>query len=628
MFFRSDQTGFVKILPLLFIIAVVGILSFLFISSTAPLEKSFSRLFPKPAAKADSSFLIGVNISGISDYGYPNPFPFSSSQDIDKNLQEINRIGGKVIRIFVANENVSDAEAAQRLSLLLDKAQPYNISVIVSFIDFYGTPFRPQGTSQYYTDSFNGTPILGRAFFENGYQGRYKDFVTTVIQTNKQHSNVFAWEMGNELKYDTDPIILRNFMADMSAYIKGLDATHYVATGMISSHHTNLNPSDLYPYLPNVNIVTVHAYDGDRAATDDVQWAIANGKLALVEEIGYGGTLDRSNSYHQEIDYWKNMGAMGVMPWGFIAKGLPDTGNGDKQFGMDTVWHTDYDALVNVFQNYVAPGCNPNNLLMSTAPSSVKVGDSISFNLSGSEGSTFVDDSWSGGVACTGGFWGTKSCNASQTGNYTWTHSWKNCAINNCGITSTQCSKQLNYLISTTTTTSTPSAPTITTAGVCAPVAGYNGSGITISWTNPAGAPVVFADISPDSTFIPLYNKSVTGISTTSPSGFVLFGGTTPLTLSAGIQYFVRVYNGTHSDSSSFILPECASPTPTPTPTPLPVSLPGDIDGDGKVGIFDYNILVGNFGKTGSGIPADIDGNGKIDIFDYNILVGNFGKTG
>ncbi|MBI3576857.1 hypothetical protein HY086_02325 [Candidatus Gottesmanbacteria bacterium] len=52
-----------------------------------------------------------------------------------------------------------------------------------------------------------------------------------------------------------------------------------------------------------------------------------------------------------------------------------------------------------------------------------------------------------------------------------------------------------------------------------------------------------------------------------------------------------------------------------------------DLNADGKVDIFDYNILVGNFGKTGAAgfTPADIDNNGKVDIFDYNILVGNFG---
>ncbi|MBI3576604.1 hypothetical protein HY086_01020 [Candidatus Gottesmanbacteria bacterium] len=56
--------------------------------------------------------------------------------------------------------------------------------------------------------------------------------------------------------------------------------------------------------------------------------------------------------------------------------------------------------------------------------------------------------------------------------------------------------------------------------------------------------------------------------------------------------------------------------------------IPGDLDNNGKVDIFDYNLLVANFGKTGvvGFTPADIDKNGKVDIFDYNILVGNFGK--
>ncbi len=78
-------------------------------------------------------------------------------------------------------------------------------------------------------------------------------------------------------------------------------------------------------------------------------------------------------------------------------------------------------------------------------------------------------------------------------------------------------------------------------------------------------------------------------------------------------------------------------PTPTPDmghtmPSMTPSALPtgtvkvGDINGDGKVDIFDYNILVGNFGKSGTGIQGDLNNDGKVDIFDYNILVGNFGK--
>ena len=58
---------------------------------------------------------------------------------------------------------------------------------------------------------------------------------------------------------------------------------------------------------------------------------------------------------------------------------------------------------------------------------------------------------------------------------------------------------------------------------------------------------------------------------------------------------------------------------------PLPPSKSGDLNSDGKVDIFDYNLLIADFGKSGS-LPADLDANGKVDIFDYNILVGSFGK--
>jgi hypothetical protein len=77
------------------------------------------------------------------------------------------------------------------------------------------------------------------------------------------------------------------------------------------------------------------------------------------------------------------------------------------------------------------------------------------------------------------------------------------------------------------------------------------------------------------------------------------------------------------------------APIVTPSPTTAPISTPnpscplgnlGDIDCDGRIWIFDYNILVTNFGKTGANIPGDLDCNGKVDIFDYNILVTNFGR--
>jgi len=60
------------------------------------------------------------------------------------------------------------------------------------------------------------------------------------------------------------------------------------------------------------------------------------------------------------------------------------------------------------------------------------------------------------------------------------------------------------------------------------------------------------------------------------------------------------------------------SPTPlgtsTPTPTPTPIPIPGNLNGDNKVDISDYNLLIAGFGNP-------------YTIFDYNQLVANFGKS-
>lgn len=58
--------------------------------------------------------------------------------------------------------------------------------------------------------------------------------------------------------------------------------------------------------------------------------------------------------------------------------------------------------------------------------------------------------------------------------------------------------------------------------------------------------------------------------------------------------------------------------------------LPGDLTGDGKIDLFDFNEFVEDFGPRmpTTGSPADFDRNGKVDLFDYNLFVPNYGKTG
>lgn len=68
-----------------------------------------------------------------------------------------------------------------------------------------------------------------------------------------------------------------------------------------------------------------------------------------------------------------------------------------------------------------------------------------------------------------------------------------------------------------------------------------------------------------------------------------------------------------------------ASPSPSPSPRKI-----GDIDGNNKVDIFDYNQILTDFGKTGTGLISDIETSGsslnKVDIFDFNTVLSNFGR--
>ncbi len=99
---------------------------------------------------------------------------------------------------------------------------------------------------------------------------------------------------------------------------------------------------------------------------------------------------------------------------------------------------------------------------------------------------------------------------------------------------------------------------------------GYGGSVINISWGD---STVSWVDISADSGFSSFYNKSVSGVlSTTAPSGF---NGYSPisgaLTLNPNTTYYVRTWNNSvHSPSVSFSIPGCNAfimPTPTPSLT-------------------------------------------------------------
>jgi hypothetical protein len=59
--------------------------------------------------------------------------------------------------------------------------------------------------------------------------------------------------------------------------------------------------------------------------------------------------------------------------------------------------------------------------------------------------------------------------------------------------------------------------------------------------------------------------------------------------------------------------------------TPPPVCV-GDITGDGFTDVFDFGVLLSNFGDpVAPGTLGDLSGDGSVDVFDFAILAGDFG---
>jgi len=50
--------------------------------------------------------------------------------------------------------------------------------------------------------------------------------------------------------------------------------------------------------------------------------------------------------------------------------------------------------------------------------------------------------------------------------------------------------------------------------------------------------------------------------------------------------------------------------------------IPGDFNGDGKIDIYDFSVLLSNW-RT-SKPEYDLSGNGSVDVFDLSILLSNW----
>ena len=295
---------------------------------------------------------VGVNSAGLPHYGTPL-LPYSTSAQIDQQLAGAQSIGARVVRVFAAGNDAAGSTQAARLGAVLDAAKSKGLYVLVSLTDFYSTSYHPVGDDGDYQTDSNGVVDLSDAWFKNDYKTYYQGWVVQVVSALRNHPALLAWELGNELKDLTDPGAFVAFATDIAGRIRAADPNHLITTGMISTRNGNLraagdlSTSTLAYQLASassIDFLTTHDYRGDMTE-DDTDLAAALGKPVIIEEMGYEtADGDRAALTLANGGAWKQRGACAYMQWGFLATGQ-DNGDGDKTFGMDPVFHTDFAAL-------------------------------------------------------------------------------------------------------------------------------------------------------------------------------------------------------------------------------------------------------------------------------------------
>ena len=299
---------------------------------------------------------------------------------IQRQLETASRMGAKVVRIFAPRfydasttiHNLDDIIAANDqllaiASILEEQHRIQPLKFLIAFTDFYAAPpsfnvynlHCPGYSINDFSDPFcylkiGEPPHLRPEWFSRDYaqptfgEGSYRQYVERLIKhyndvvtvpvngadppgihvigsavkaAQIEPAQIFAWELGNELKVD-DPqqavTLMQGFVRDMACLIHEVDRhPRLVASGFVSTFHATNgqghDPAALYDLrCPEGHVAldlgTIHVYNNqwsiprsitlpnnERNFSDrleqyvDYRWFAAQKRPYIVEELGFTG---------------------------------------------------------------------------------------------------------------------------------------------------------------------------------------------------------------------------------------------------------------------------------------------------------------------------------------------------
>ncbi len=221
---------------------------------------------------------------------------------VDEVLQEVSARGVKVVRTWAFNDGqgwnalqtspgVYDEAVFQGLDYLLYKAQQLGLKLVLVLVNNWS---EYGGMDQYvrwcnlqYHDQFYTEPCP-RTYYRNHIAAVIGRVNTFNGRLYRDDPTIFAWELANESRCpsDTSGDTLRNWLIEMSTYVRSLDANHLVTTGIEGFYDEDFGPwymngSEGVDFIRDHDFATVD-YATAHSLPDDWGFDFAT-TMALVE---------------------------------------------------------------------------------------------------------------------------------------------------------------------------------------------------------------------------------------------------------------------------------------------------------------------------------------------------------
>jgi hypothetical protein len=206
--------------------------------------------------------------TGTNNY-YIGIDPGITQAQVDEVLTSAKNMGISAVRAWGFNDGsgglqtapgVYDETVFKKLDYAIYKAGQLGIKLIIPFVnnwDDYG------GMNQYV--SWAGTSGHDSFYTNTTCKTNYKNHINTLLNRANFYSGVaykddptiMSWELANEPRAGNSTT-LKNWITEMSAYVKGLDSKHLLTTGVEGQSISEFRTYHLN--MPNIDFATMHIY--------------------------------------------------------------------------------------------------------------------------------------------------------------------------------------------------------------------------------------------------------------------------------------------------------------------------------------------------------------------------------